>query len=104
VGLFLDIVLQAKEEAARQYPQSEFHVILWDNMFVRHDFLQFLPRVLDTFRTKEVRVHLVSEVIPGYDASVPNTKYEIHRYDNHPNPSTYRSLAAYVAKNILHEE
>ncbi|HET6673719.1 MAG TPA: hypothetical protein VFG71_00195 [Nitrospiraceae bacterium] len=104
VRLFLDVVLQAKEEAARQYPQSEFHVILWDNMFVKHDFLQFLPRVLETLRNKHVRVHLVSEIIPDYYESTPNTKYEIDRYDNHPNPSTYRAIAAYVAKNILHEE
>lgn len=104
VRLFLDIVLQAKEEAARQYPQSEFHVILWDNMFVKHDYLQFLPQVLETFRNKQVRIHLVSEIIPDYDASAPNTKYEIHRYDSHPNPSTYRIIASYVAKNILHEE
>jgi hypothetical protein len=30
-------------------------------------------------------------VIPDYDASVPNTKYEIHPHDSHPNPFTYAS-------------
>jgi hypothetical protein len=104
VRLFLDIVLQAKAEAARQYPDSEFHIILWDNMFVKHDYLQFLPHVLEEFRNKHVRVHLVSEIIPDYDAGAPNTKYEIHRYDSHPNPFTYRLLSTYVAKNILHAD
>ena len=104
VQLFLDVVLQAKDEAAKQYPQSEFHVVLWDNMFVKHDYLQFLPQVLEGLRKNRVRIHLVSEIIPDYDASAPNTKYEIHRYDSHPSPVTYRLLATYVAKIILHEE
>jgi hypothetical protein len=104
VRLFIDIVSQAKEAAARQYPTSEFHVILWDNMFVKHDYLQFLPLVLEGFRHKRMNVHLVSEIIPDYDASAPNTKYEIHPYDSHPNPLTYRLIATYVAKNILHAE
>lgn len=51
-----------------------------------------------------MRIHLVSEIIPDYDASVPNTKYEIHPYDSHPNPFTYRLIAAYVAGNILHAD
>jgi hypothetical protein len=46
----------------------------------------------------------VSDIIPDYDASTPNTKYEIHAYDSHPNPFTYRLLASYVAKNILHAD
>jgi len=104
VQLFLDIVSQAKNEAARQFPKSEFHILLWDNMFVKHDYLQFLPVVLDAFRQKQIHVHLVSDIIPDYDASAPNTKYEIHPHDSHPNPLAYRLLATYVAKNILHGE
>jgi hypothetical protein len=104
VQLFLDIVSQAKDAAAKLYPKSEFHILLWDNMFVKHDYLQFLPRVLEAFRKEHVRVHLVSDIIPDYDASTPNTKYEIHAYDSHPNPFTYRLLASYVAKNILHAD
>jgi hypothetical protein len=60
--------------------------------------------VLEEFRSKRVRVHLVSEIFPDYDASAPNTNYEIHRYDSHPNPFTYRLIASYVAKNILHAD
>ena len=104
VQLFLDIVSQAKNEAARQFPKSEFHILLWDNMFVKHDYLQFLPGVLDAFRQKQIHVHLVSDIIPDYDATAPNMKYEIHPYDSHPNPLAYRLLATYVAKNILHGE
>ncbi|MGE3151471.1 MAG: hypothetical protein AB7G48_12690 [Nitrospiraceae bacterium] len=104
VRLYLDVVSQARAAAARQYPQSEFHIILWDNMFVKHDYLQFLPQVLEGFRKERVRVHLVSEIIPDYDASAPNTKYEIHAHDSHPNPFTYRLLATYIAKNILHAD
>lgn len=59
-----------------------------------------LPHMTET----QMRIHLVSEIIPDYDASVPNTKYEIHPYDSHPNPFTYRLIAAYVAGNILHAD
>jgi hypothetical protein len=104
VRLFLDVVLQARDEAARQYPDSEFHIILWDNMFVKHDYLQFLPQVLEELRNKRVRIHLVTDIIPDYDASVPNPKYDLHRYDSHPNAFTYRLIASYVAKDILHAE
>jgi hypothetical protein len=51
-----------------------------------------------------VRVHLISEIIPDYEGSDPNTKYEIHPHDSHPNPLTYRVIAAYVAKNIFHAD
>lgn len=104
VRLYLDVVSQAKEAAAKQYPQSEFHVLLWDNMFVKHDYLQFLPQVLDAFRKERMRVHLVSDIIPDYDASAPNVTYEIHAHDSHPNPFTYRLLARYIVQHILHEE
>ncbi|HJU03818.1 MAG TPA: hypothetical protein VJ692_01610 [Nitrospiraceae bacterium] len=106
VRLFLDVVSQARDAAAGMYPESEFHVILWDNMFRKrkHTYLQFLPQVLEGFSKLRVRVHLVSEIIPDYEGSVPNTKYEIHPHDSHPNPFTYRLLAAYVAKNILHAD
>ena len=103
VRLFLAIVLQAKDEAARQYPEAEFHVLLWDNMFVKRDYLQFLPQVLNEFRDRQVRVHLVSDIIPDYQASAPNTKYEMHQHDSHPNPITYGLLATYVTSSILHE-
>jgi hypothetical protein len=60
--------------------------------------------VLAAFRKKRVQVHLVSNIIPDYDASAPNTKYEIHAHDSHPNPFTYRLLATYIVKNILHAD
>ena len=101
VRFFLDVVLQARDEAARQYPNSEFHIILWDNMFVKHDYLQFLPQVLEELRNQHVRTHLITDIIPDYDASAPNSKYDIHRYDSHPNHFTYRLIASYVVKNIL---
>ena len=104
VRLYLDVVSQAREAAANQYPRSEFHILLWDNMFVKHDYLQFLPQVLDAFRKERMQVHLVSNIIPDYDASAPNMKYEIHGHDSHPNPFTYRLLATYIARNILHTD
>ena len=104
VQLFLDMVSQSKDAATWQYPGAEFHVILWDNMFAKHDYLQFLPQVVEGLRNQHVKVHLVSKIIPDYEANAPNTKYEIHPHDSHPNPFTYRLIATYVATNILHAE
>jgi hypothetical protein len=101
VELFLNIVSQARDAAAVSYPTSEFHVILWDNMFRQQDFLRFLPPVLDGFRKREIRVHLISDIIPDYDGSVPNTRYELHLHDSHPNALTHRLIAGYVAKTIV---
>ncbi len=76
VQLFLAIVAQSRDAAALQYPRSEFHVILWDNMFRQRDFLRFLPQVLAGFRKQGMRVHLLSDIIPDYKGSAPNEKYE----------------------------
>ncbi|MET0515212.1 MAG: hypothetical protein ABW047_07800 [Nitrospiraceae bacterium] len=101
VQLFLAIVAQSRNAAALHYPESEFHVILWDNMFRQQDFLKFLPQVLDGLRDEQIRVHLLSDIIPDYEGRVPNTKYELHLHDGHPNPFTHRLIANYVAKSIL---
>jgi hypothetical protein len=104
VRLFLDIVSQARDAAAVKYPAAEFHVILWDSMFRRQrDFLRFLPAVLDGFRERQIRVHLISDIIPDYDGSAPNALYELHLHDSHPNALTHHLIAEYVVKTILHE-
>lgn len=104
VQLFLDVVSQARDAAAVSYPASEFHVILWDNMFNQRDFPRFLAPVLDGFRERQIRVHLISDIIPDYDGSAANTLYELHLHDSHPNAFTHRLIAAYVARTILHED
>lgn len=101
VQLFLAITAQSRDAAALQYPGSEFHVLLWDNMFRQRDFLRFLPQVLDGFKKLDISVHRLSEIIPDYDGSAPNTKYELHEQDSHPNAFTHRLIADYVVKEIL---
>jgi hypothetical protein len=101
VQLFLAIIAQSRDTAALLYPRSEFHVMLWDNMFRQRDFLRFLPRVLDGLRKLDIHVHLLSDIIPDYEGHTPNTKYELHAQDSHPNAFTHRLIATYVAKEIL---
>jgi hypothetical protein len=96
-------VSQARDAAAVKYPAAEFHVILWDNMFRQRDFVRFLPLVLEGFRARQIRVHLISEIIPDYDGSAPNTLYELHLHDSHPNALTHHLIAEYVVKTILHD-
>jgi hypothetical protein len=103
VQLFIDIVSQARDVAAVKYPDGQFHVILWDNMFHQQNFLRFLPPILDGFRDRHIRVHLISDIIPDYDGGVPNTLYELHPHDSHPNALTHHLIAEYVVKAILHE-
>ncbi|HJR77113.1 MAG TPA: hypothetical protein VJ805_09065 [Nitrospiraceae bacterium] len=103
VELFLGIVTQSRDVAAAEYPGAEFHVILWDSMFLREGFLQFLPPVVDGFRDRQIRVHLISDIMPDYDGRVSNARYELHLHDSHPNALAHRLIAEYVAKEILHE-
>lgn len=103
VQLFLDIVGQSRDLAMAKYPNAEFHVILWDNMFRQQSFQAFLPSVLNGFRDRHMRVHLMSEIIPDYGGGVPNTLYELHQHDSHPNALTHRVIAEYVADTIVQE-
>lgn len=103
VRLFLDVVSQARDAAAVIFPAAEFHIILWDSMFQQRDFSRFLPLVLEGFRKRQIQVHLISNIIPDYDGSAPNTRYELHLHDSHPNALAHRLIAGYVAETILDE-
>ena len=92
VKLFLAMVDQSREADKLQHPESEFHVILWDNMFRQRDFMRFLPSVLRGLQALKIRVHLLSNIIPDYDGSVPDTRYELDIRDSHPNPFTHHPL------------
>ena len=102
--LFLDMIRQARDTASEQYVGSKFHVILWDNMFTQGNFLPLLPQILDGLRSRDIRVHLISQIIPDYESSHPNVKYELHQNDSHPNAYTHRLIAQYIARNILQTE
>lgn len=101
VQLFLAMVTQARNAAKLRYPESEFHVLLWDNMFRQQDFLPLLRPILDGLKSQQIAVHLLSNIIPDYDGSVPDTRYELDARDSHPNPLTHRLLASYIASEIL---
>jgi hypothetical protein len=103
VQLFIDIVAQSRDVAMTKHPTAEFHVILWDNMFRQRDFQRFLPPVLAAFQDRQIRVHLMSEIMPDYEGSVPNMRYELHPQDSHPNALTHRVIAEYVANTIVQE-
>ena len=56
VKLFLAMVDQSREAAKLQHPESEFHVILWDNMFrhTRQPSESFHPSSPATYVAKEI--------------------------------------------------
>jgi hypothetical protein len=95
------MVNQSRDAAKLRYPESEFHVILWDNMFRQRGFLRFLQPILDGFKSQKIAVHLLSDIILDYEGSVPDARYELNVQDSHPNPLTHHLIATYITQKKL---
>jgi hypothetical protein len=54
------------------------------------------------FRARAIRVHLVSQILPGYDRD--SSAYEIDPHDRHPNALANQFLANYVLTAIVSSE
>jgi hypothetical protein len=96
INLFIAIIAKSRELFERNYQDAEFHVIFWDNEW--HNVRGELDRVLQGLQAREIRVHLISNILPDYN--VNSAKYLIDS-DWHPNALAHRLIADYVVKNIL---
>lgn len=93
VRLFVAIVSQARTVLEQRYPGSEFHVIFWPNSHWSAEEL------LKEFQALGMRVHLISDILPGVVAN--RTQYALHPLDAHPNPIAHERIADYVTREIL---
>ncbi len=92
--LFLGIVDTSKKIFLGKYPNSLFHVILWDT-----GNKKVVAELLHGLREKDVQVHLISNILPNYAGN--RAIYQINEYDKHPNAKAYERIAQYVVDKIL---
>ena len=99
IDLFIQIVAAAKSRLQHAFPGAQFEVIWWDTMQVHRFHLPAHHAVLDGLRSRGIKVHVISEILPGY-LDNPQT-YEIHPNDTHPNGLANHRIAGYVVENVL---
>ena len=94
IDLFVGIVRRSRDLLAAKYPNSEFHVLLWGN---HSDKLY--PTTLQKLTDKGLNVHKVTQIVPNDAQS--RSKYQLHRYDGHPNARAHEMMAEYVLSHII---
>lgn len=92
-------LLTAIVEASRQWvedrwPDSEFHVILWNERF------QPKTKQLEWVLAEQgFQLHLVGDILPGYLGN--KERYWVHENDHHPNTEAHRLLADYLVNEVV---
>jgi hypothetical protein len=90
VDLMVGIVAKTQDYITHNWPDAEFHVLLWNNdSWISH-------ALEDGFRHRGVSVHRLSSVFPG----LRRLEYRIP-IDNHPNARAHDMIATYVVKEML---
>jgi hypothetical protein len=104
IDLFVAMVERSKQVLERKYPGLDFHVIFWNVGAggVWHFGNDRSDLVMEKLKTRNIRVHPVSEILPDYEEN--KLRYEIDKYDGHPSPLAHDLIAQYVVKKILRVE
>ncbi|UCB55971.1 MAG: hypothetical protein JSW45_05440 [Thiotrichales bacterium] len=94
VRLYAEIINAARMFTKQHYPGSGFHLLIWDN-----DELASHDQVMEALQAKDLQLHRISDVLPGY--LVDKAQFELSIYDHHPAATTHKAIAQYVAQRIL---
>ncbi len=98
VELYLAIVGSARTRVKSQYPESEFHVLVWGNdTYDKNKVL--LKQVLAGLTEKGISLHRINDILPGSDDNKP--EYFIIEFDPHPNAAANDRIAKYIVEKIL---
>jgi len=93
IALFHAIVDSARQRVAEQFPDAEFHTIVWDRSGdPPPEFWQGLER-------RGLTVHRMSRIMPKRRDD--DIRFEVSPLDHHPNGLVYDTIARYVAKHIV---
>ncbi len=92
IDLLVEILAQAGRRLEELYPGLEFHVLVWDPNDRR------INRASRALRARGLRVHLVSEALPGYAKDAD--RFHIP-HDGHPTARAYDGLARYLTAEVL---
>jgi hypothetical protein len=91
------VVAAVRDRANDEYPGSEFHVLFWD--YDDGDISN--ERLAEELRGRDLRVHLVSEILEGYHTDP--ARYTVHEKDRHPNALAADEVARFLAEDVVGE-
>ena len=94
VQLYAGIVERAQQLVQQNYPQAEFHVLLWG--YPGSDAFEMVSGAL---ASRDIKVHPVIDILPYYANEAQ--RYELHPQDTHPNALAHDEIARYLAEEIL---
>jgi hypothetical protein len=94
--LYFAVVREPFGLFGRQWPKAEFHVIVWD-------LHEFYSTGRARFETLKAKAHFIDDILPGYSTryTMDSTRYVLHRFDPHPNPMAYETVASYLTERVL---
>jgi hypothetical protein len=95
VILFVKMVQKSQTLLKNKYPNSEFHVLFWDNKFDKIGSL-----MLKELKNTNISTHIISEIVPDYYRSTRQYCVKFP-YEFHPNGKINRKIAAYLVNNVL---
>lgn len=98
VALYSAVVESAKNLSKKNYPNSEFHVLMWGNDKVETD-KNLLTQMIAGLKQSNISVHLINDLLPGSDDN--NPEFFIGRFDPHPNPLANDRIAEYLVDTVL---
>ena len=94
VELMVGIIDASKTSLKADYPECEFHALLWDkqNVWMSREIISGLS-------SKGIKVHLISDILPDYSEN--ELKYRLSEIDHHPNQLAYKTIAQYISREII---
>jgi hypothetical protein len=95
IDLYLAIIEEARRLARTDFPHAEFHVLLWDEDDIDNKAIR------DGLLEKGIHVHLMSDILPNYEADALNAAYRIHERDAHPSALANELIAQYLVSRVL---
>ncbi|MFT5121385.1 MAG: hypothetical protein ACI9TH_001343 [Kiritimatiellia bacterium] len=91
-ALYMALLREARDLAAKQYPDAQFHVILWrmDN--------EGGDRVYEQLTQEKFTIHVVGDAL---DPDRDRDEYKLGEHDGHPNAIAFSALAAYLVDEVI---
>jgi hypothetical protein len=94
--LLVAVVRTSARLAKQHYPNSQFHVLLYDMVVELDEPLTVMEKEL---HSAGIPVHRISKAVP--DLRVHSTHYILSIHDPHPNPLLHDRIADYLVHDIL---
>lgn len=97
IRLYFAVVQRSQELLIAQYPNLQFHVILWPNQDAPQQLYAY-EKMREGFRRMGFRLHLMDDILPGFNRD--RTPYILSSADHHPNELADQLLAKYVLAQV----